>query len=173
MNKFYYFSIERKKNEALIESIEEYDCTKLKRADFTPNEPFALKQSEGKVFYDVVGYQDTANFAISEKLHTLLKENNISGWSSYEIEIEGRSEKYYGFQVTGRCGELDRPKEEGFYTGYKFDHDTWDKSDFFTPNETTLLFCTEKVRKLLEENKITNTELEDIETVETYSFGSS
>lgn len=173
MNKFYYFTIERKKDEAIIESTEEYDIIKLKRGNFTPNEPFQLKQSEGKVFYDIVGYQDTANFAISEKLHTLLKKNNISGWDSYQIEIEGQTKRYYGFQVTGRCGELDMPKEAGFYTGYKFDFDTWDKSDFFSPNQTTLLFCTEKVRKLLKENKITNTEIEDINAVKTYSIGSS
>ncbi len=171
MDKFYYFSLERKKDEALIESIQEYDPMHLKRADLKPNEPFLLKKSEGKVFYDVVGYQDTANFAISEKLHTLLLDNDITGWNSYEIKIQDKDEKYYGFQVTGRCGNLKEPPEEGFYTGYKFDYDSWDGSDFFSPNETTMLFCTEKVRMILLDHHITNVELEDINNVEAYSFG--
>ena len=117
------------------------------------------------------GYQDTSNFAISKRLYDLLKENDITGWKGYEISIKRQSGRYYGFQVTGKCGKLDMPKEAGFYTGLKFNYDSWDKSDFFSPDETMSLFCTEKVQKLLKKHKITNAELVDINIVQAYSVG--
>lgn len=172
METFYDLGIERKKDEALIQSLIEYDQFKLKKAEVTPSEPFEMEISEGKILYDIVGYQDTSNFAISERLYDLLKENNITGWKGYEISIKGQSEKYYGFQVTGKCGKLDMPKEPGFYTGYKFDYGTWDKSDFFSPEETMLLLCTEKIQKLLKKHKITNAELTDVSIIQAYSVGS-
>lgn len=171
MNTFYDLGIERKKNEALIESIVEYNQQKIRKAEITPNKPFEMVISEGEILYDIIGFQDTSNFAISKKLYDLLLENAISGWTSYEISIKGINDTYYGFQVTGKCGKLIMPPEAGFYTGYKFNHDTWDKADFFSPEETVLLFCTERVKRLFEDHKITNAEFEDINKVSGYSFG--
>jgi len=171
MDLFYDLGIERKKNEALIQSVVEYDEQKVRKAELTPQEPFEMEISEGKNLYDIIGYQDTSNFAISKRLYDLLKENNITGWKGYEISINGQSDSYYGFQVTSKCGKLDMPKEAGFYTGYNFDSSTWDESDFFSPDETMLLFCTEKVEKLFKKHKITNAELVDITTVQAYSVG--
>lgn len=79
--------------------------------------------------------------------------------------------KYYGLQVIGKYGKLELPKEAGFYTGFKFDYKSWDKSDFFSPDETVLLFCTQKVRDLLKKNKIANIDLTDINKVQAYSIG--
>lgn len=78
-------------------------------------------------------------------------------------------DKLYGLQITGRCGKLIEPKEKGFYIGYKFDKDTWDGSDFFCPEGTALIFCTERAKNILVKNKITNIEFEDITTVRAYS----
>ncbi|WP_136468603.1 hypothetical protein [Flagellimonas onchidii] len=89
----------------------------------------------------------------------------------YEISIKGKNESYYGFQVTGKCGKLNMPKEAGFYTGYKFDYSSWNRLDFFSPNKTMLLFCTEKVQNLFKKHKVTNVELVDISTVQVYSVG--
>lgn len=171
MKTFYDLGIERKKNEALIQSVLEYDEQKVRKAELTPQEPFEMEISEGKTLFDIVGFQDTSNFAISKRLYDLLKENEITGWKGYEISIKGKDEIYYGFQVTGKCGKLNVPAEAGFYTGYKFDHSSWDKSDFFSPDETMLLFCTEKVQALLKKQKVTNAELTDINTVQAYSVG--
>jgi hypothetical protein len=173
METFYRIGIKREKDEALIQSLIEYDQVKLKRARFTPVEPFEMKITEGRKLYDIVGFQDTSNFAISERLYFLLKENHITGWKGYEISIKGVDEKYYGLQVIGRCGELEEPKEAGFYIGFKFDCGSWDKSDLFSPDETVLLFCTKKVRDLLKKNKITNVELTDISKVQAYSVGTA
>lgn len=173
MNTFYDIGIKREEEEALIQSFIEYDQVRLKKADFTPTEPFEMEVTEGSKLYDIVGFQDTSNFAISEKLYNLLQEHHITGWRGYEIKIQGVEKKYYGFQVVGRCGKLERPKEAGFYTGLKFDYYSWDKSDFFSPDETVRLFCTQKVRDLLKKNKITNVELSDISKVQAYSIGTA
>lgn len=172
MEAFYDVAIEREDEEALIQSLEEYDEQKLRKGEFTPFGPFEMEITEGKKLYDIVGFQDTSNFAISERLYSLLSKHQITGWRGYEIRIKSVHEKYYGFQVTGRCGKLEEPKEAGFYTGYKFNHCTWDKSDFFSPDNTALLFCTKKVEEILKKNRITNIELIDINTIQNYSIGS-
>lgn len=173
MDALFAIEIKREKDEALIQSLVEYDQIKLSKAEITPTEPFKMEITEGNKLYDIVGFQDTSNFAISEKLFNLLQEHSITGWKAYEISIKGVKEKYYGFQVLGRCEKLEQPKEAGFYTGYKFDYKSWDKSDFFSPDETVLLFCTQKVRDILKKNKITNIELTDISKVQAYSIGTT
>ncbi|REA63525.1 hypothetical protein DSL64_03515 [Dyadobacter luteus] len=171
MDAFFNIGIKRETDEALIQSLIEYDQIKLNQAEFIPVEPFEMEITEGNKLYDVVGFQDTSNFAISERFYSLLKEHLISGWKGYQISISGISEKYYGLQVTGRCGKLEQPKEAGFYKGYKFDYATWDKSNLFSPDETVLLFCTKKVRDLLKKNKITNLDVTDISKIHAYSVG--
>jgi hypothetical protein len=169
MTKFYSFQWAQNKNEILIESLIKYDDRQLKRGDLILKTPFATKSSEGKKLYDIVHFQDPFNFAISEKVFNLLNGAKITGWRSYEITIEGRSEKYHGVQILGKCGALKRPDEPGFILGCQFEYDTWDGSDFFMPVGTLKTFCTEKVKILLTSNKITNLELQDISTIEWYS----
>lgn len=171
METFYDVAIKREKDEALIESMIKYDQVRLKKSEFTPPEPFEMRISEGHVLYDIVGFQDTSNFAVSARVYSLLKEHNITGWKAYRISIKGNNEEYYGLQIVGRCGKLEQPKDPGFYKGYKFAFDTWDESDLFSPNETVLLFCTKRVRDLFKKHKISNVELTDIGEVQTYSVG--
>jgi hypothetical protein len=66
---------------------------------------------------------------------------------------------------------LYRPKERGFHIGCKFNQSNWDKNDFFSPDGTALIFCTEKVINLIHKYKITNSEVKNINEVENYSFG--
>lgn len=169
--KTYTLSIKREKKEALIESLEEYNQIEIFRGEEDLVKPFQMKLSEGKNLYDILGFQDTSNFAISERFYNLLKENNITGWRSYDVDIKGVSEKYYGFQVIGRCGRLIEPEEPGFYTGYKFDIDSWDKTDFFCPQDTVRIFCSEKLYQLIKSNYISNAEIRDITEVRGYSVG--
>ncbi|HNU34809.1 MAG TPA: hypothetical protein PKN75_14570 [Bacteroidia bacterium] len=171
MTTFYEIEIERKKNEALIEALHSYDHLSLRRGEFIPPSIFEMRISEGKNLYDIIGFQDISNFAISEKVYNLLISNNITGWRSFDVSIKGVNEKYFGFQVIGRSGRLILPKTKGFYTGYKFDQNTWDNSDFFSPEGTALLFCTQKVRDILQENGVTNIEINDIDVVKVYSVG--
>lgn len=169
MKKFYRLALQRKKDEILLQAFHEYDKILLMKGGFVPKEPLYFEIDEGKKLYDLVGYQDLFNFAITEKLYKILIDNGVTGWSSYKITIKGENENFCGFQVLGKAGELERPKAQGFYTGYKFDYKSWDGSDFFCPQETLLIFCTEKVRNLFYTYKITNAELKDITQVEGYS----
>ena len=171
METFYIVGIKRKKNEVLIESTMDYNELNFRNGETTPLEPFQMKISEGSKFFDVIGFQDPFNFAISERVYSLLIEHKITGWKAFEIAIEGLNEKYYGFQILGKCGKLEEPKKSGFYTGIKFDYSSWDRSDFFCPNSTALLFCSEKAMNVLIKNKVTNIEFNDISTFETYSVG--
>jgi len=95
----------------------------------------------------------------------------IFGLKFYEILIEDVEEKYYGLQIIGKAGKLEHPSKIGFYVGLKFDYDSWDKSDVFSPEGTVSFFCNEKVRKILKENKITNIDIHDIDDIQGYSFG--
>lgn len=171
METFYEITIAREREEILIQSINDYDQISLRRGEITPAEPFEMVIGEGSNLYDVIGFQDTSNFAISEKLYNLLVEYKVTGWKGYEVTIRGVSGKYFGFQVIGRCGKLNQPQTAGFYTGYKFDDSSWDKSDLFCPDETVLLFCTEKVKTLFKKNRVSNVAVIEISKAQAYSFG--
>lgn len=170
-NCFFRIGIKRKKDEVLLKSLNAYNHTELKLGVYTPEEPFKMRISEGKKFYDVLGFQDTSNFAVSHKLYYILKSNNVSGIKFYKILIENVDEIYYGLQIIGRCGKIKQPKEVGFYKGLKFQFDTWDKSDVFCPEETVLFLCNQKLKNLLKQNKITNIDIEDLSEIQGYSFG--
>ena len=172
MNKFYDLMWDKRKGEVLVKSLKDHsdkDIQDLKVGNLTVLEPFIVKVSQGSRFYDIVHFEDPFNFAISEKIYTQLIEAGTTGWKSFEVIIEGKSEKYYGFQVVSRCGPLKRPEKAGFLIGMEFDHNTWDGSDFFCPMGTLSIFCTEKAKLIIEANKINNTILSDIETLEWYS----
>lgn len=134
-------------------------------------EPLKATVKLGSKLYDVLYFDEGVNFVISEKLYQLLIDNKITGWKTYPVNIEGFIETYYGFQIIGRSGELIKPKEEGFYKGYRFDIGTWDGSDFFSPERTHLRFMTLKLKRLLEGNNITNIYIDNIKDIEAYSLG--
>ncbi len=171
METFYQQNLNLDRAEIRLESLLQYDHVKLRRGEYTPASPFTMKVSEGKRFYDLVGFQDTSNWAISEKLYSLLIQYKITGWKAFELEIKDVELKYYGFQITGRCGELIDPDEPGFYTGLKFDISSWDGSDFFCPGESVVTLCTQKVKEILVGNKISNCEITDINLAESFSSG--
>jgi len=169
MEKFYNFQWAQMKNEILFESLSSYDEQSLICGKAFLGEPLTVRVSEGKKFYDIVHLQDPFNFTISNRLYSILKQAGLTGWRDYEIELVGKDEKYHGFQVLGKSGKVKRPFEPGFVNGYEFEHETWDGSDFFIPEGTLLIFCSQRVKNLFELNKITNTDLRDISTIKWYS----
>jgi len=169
MDKFYEIQFGQLKDEVFLESLVPYDKQALKLGLFVPQPSLHTKVSEGHRFYNIIRFQDPFNFAISDGVYKILNDSKVTGWSVYNIEIMGRSEKYFGFQVLGRAGEIKRPLESGFITGYELDFKSWDCSDIFCPLGTMSVFCTEKVRDILLKNKTTNLEFEDIRKVEWYS----
>lgn len=171
MSEFYDFSIARKKKEVFLDSAKDYNENELRKGLIEVQGNFPMFISEGSKFYDIISFQDTCNFGVSEKLKNALIKNSVTGFTIYPITVNNSTINCFGFQVTGSCGNLIKPKEEGFYLGYKFDIQTWDGSDFFSPKGSNLLFCTEKVKKIVDKLKITNAEIIHLTKVEGYSFG--
>jgi hypothetical protein len=168
---FYFINWAQKKGEIILKPLEDYNEKKIKLKEFIPALPFKVKIIKGTKFYDVAYYADPFNFAISEKLNNILLENNVTGWDSYPVEIEGSDAKYFGFRVLGKCGPLKSPPGKGFVKGYEFDINGWDGSEFFCPEETLHVFFTERVKNILEAGKIKNFGIRDIATVEWYNMG--
>ncbi len=170
---FYILRSAQKKGAVILEFIDkELDNRDLFSGTLKTNNPYNAKIAMQKHFYDANFFNDGLNIAVSERFIRILNDNNLKGWNTYDLKImEYEEGHYYGLQIIGKSGELDKPKKKGFYTGYRFDHSTWDGSDFFSPKGTALVFCTEKVKNILIKNKVTNIEFQDITTVEAYSKG--
>ncbi|MBX7155002.1 MAG: hypothetical protein K1X91_08550 [Bacteriodetes bacterium] len=171
MEKFYTINSSGKTDEVFIESYFVYDEYGTHKAKVGVTAPTEFFKSEGKSLYDLVRFQDVSNFAISERLYSTLIENNITGWTAYKINIAGVKQRYFAFQVTGRCGKIIYPKESGFFLGYNFDLGSWDKSDIFSPEGNSSTFCTKRVRDIILKGNFTNIELRDIKNIEVYSLG--
>lgn len=160
-----------KQNEIRIKALSQYDEQSLIRGDGKPLEPFKLRIDEGSKLYDIAGYQDVYNFAVSERVVDVFRKNKISGWDAYDVSIVDVPDKYYGFQVLGRCSKVKRHKKPGYYKGYKFDLNTWDGSDFFIPDGTLTIVCTEKVKQLMSDHKVSNVSFENTLDREWYDVG--
>ena len=153
----------------MLEVIGEYDDRKLITSEFNPN-PLKVVKSQGRKAYDVVRLQDVFNFLISVRLINGMTKSNLTGWKTYNIDSGNFLSGYSGFQCIGKCGKPKRPRETGFVTNFKFDIDTWDGSDFFIPESTLMIICTEKAKEVIESFKIKNIEFENIETLEYYNI---
>ena len=100
-------------------------------------------------------------------------DNNITGWKGIPTVIHKHEDlKYYILTVTGRCGPLDRSKTQIVDStklihgqtvkanqGLFFPEDSWDGSDMFVSEYVNFTFVTEKVKTILEKNKVTNVEI--------------
>ncbi len=123
----------------------------------------------GKKFFDFNMVTAAINL-ISERVYVLLKENNITGWKGIPAVIHKHEDlKYYLLTITGRCGPIDKSKTTIIdsttlipgqtakaYQGLFFSENSWDKSDMFVSEYMNFTFITEKVKVLLEKNKVTN-----------------
>lgn len=118
-----------------------------------------VKES-GVIFYDILRFTDSGNFAISNKVKKILEENDISGWSCFPIEIENYpNERYFAFQLTSkRAGKILNLEALNNYEEdcIKFEKSTWDGSDLFTLDNTATVICTPRIKELFEKEKITN-----------------
>ncbi len=170
-----FFSLHsgQKKNEIILHATFTDDSFKVSSGEIEYSKPLFTNIKLGNKLYDVLFFDDGVNMVISERLFRLLKNNNITGWKTYPVSINNVKNKYYGFQIIGKSDKLIEPRDEGFYKGYKFDVNTWDGSDFFSPNDTNLRFITEKLKVLLENNEVTNIDIDNIKDIEAYSFGDS
>src|SRR6218665_2702326 len=78
--------------------------------------PVIFKYSSGNKLNDVIDTGWAGLYLISNKMLTILEENNVSGFKAYPsliIDKLGNPIKgYHGFSVTGRCGAIDYERPE-------------------------------------------------------------
>ena len=108
---------------------------------------------------------------------------DFSGWRAHAAEIElrdGTRADYGALAVTGRSGPIDQERSERIklppaapggiavpgLRGLLFDPASWDGSDVFTPEGSTFVFVSERVREAIEAARLTNVALERITEIE-------
>lgn len=163
-NIFYRLDGAYKKNAIRIQPTENYDTLKIMDKSTLLNSNTKFNIIEGKKQFDILQFNDSSNFAISEKVKDLLENNNVTGWGFFPIKIEGITESYYAFQNLGKAGRiLNLDAINNYETKYReFDIRTWDGSDIFNLENTLLNVITYRVKELLESAKITNLEILDL-----------
>ena len=165
---FFSFHFNTRNVDLFLEVVGDYEDNKLLTHGIGSSK-LELIKSQGRYESDIIRLQDTFNFIISKDILTAFQRANLTGWDTYNIHAEGLKKEYLGFQVTGKCGEINRPSEGGFIIGHEFDIETWDKSDFFVPNKTLLIFMTEKARNIFIQFKIPNIEIRNIKEDKWYN----
>ncbi len=148
---------------------------------------FIVNPCFGKKFWDVVTAGQGLLLGISGRVVKLLQDNNITGCKFYPITINDHEDlSYYLLTITGRCGAFDISKSKVMETieypesviqnsnivipkgkfsimkGFHFPLESWDGSDFFTPEGGGDIIVTERVKDLLKKHKVTNVVLENI-----------
>ncbi|MEN4013081.1 MAG: hypothetical protein ROW48_13680 [Bellilinea sp.] len=120
---------------------------------------------------------------ISDRVVQLLQTNNITGWTTYPVEVYDRKGEaipnYHGFAVTGGECRRDRsrspiitkqavPGGKPFevYKGLYFYEEEWDNNDIFLVRSPTVIVVTDKVYFLVKKFKIKNVILTPLPEVE-------
>ncbi len=162
--KIYSYIIERKRSAIEIKSSVEYDSVELVYGASVIKENNKFTIYKGNKAFDCLAYCDSVTWVFSEKVKNLFEENNITGIEFYPIEIEGLDAKYYGYYVTGRAGNVLNTDEMDcipMFEPLEFNEEEWDGSDMFLFTNSTGEFMTERVKDILEKNKITNLIIEE------------
>lgn len=153
------------------------DYTKVFRSEIVPDTVLEFVPNYGVKHFDFLNSGFAGVFLISKKIVELFRSNDIVGWNSIPVRIQGyEDQNYYLLTVEGRCSAIDYGRSETFLKkpyapsgkpievkrGLYFDLESWDLSDVFTPENTRFTFITEKVKNILSVNKVTNILIERI-----------
>lgn len=131
-------------------------------------------------------YTIPSHFMIDKKVKQLFEENKITGYELKDINIEGsydfRDDGIQEMVITGRAGHLQKLTGEEFkacstcgniierksgIVGVTFDINKWDGSDIFLiDNFRGIPVVTQKVKDLLEKNKVKNVTFTNIKEKE-------
>ncbi|WP_416438984.1 imm11 family protein [Phnomibacter sp. MR] len=145
--------------------------------------PIKFVQDRGERLYDFLNTSWVGLYLISNRIREILLENEISGWSSYNIELYDKKGEivpgYWGFAVHGRVGKIAYSEDTiigkrlipdgplcSFYVGKFFNLNSWDSSEIFLSANSRAIFCTSKVVNLLIASKCTHVYFEDITTIQ-------
>lgn len=158
---FYKFKGAWKKDVIRIQSFVEYNTLALISKDSPLVQNSKFKINQGNKLYDIIHFNDSQNFAISQKVKDILESNEFVGWDCFPILIEDINEKYFAFQNISEAGpilnldainRLETDRRE-------FDVKSWNGSDIFHLRDTLVNVCTEKVKEVLSKAKITNLDI--------------
>ncbi len=125
----------------------------------------SFKVIKGKKWLDILPFNNSTHFAISDRLKKIIDDNILTGLMTFPISIVGHKEKnYYGLIITSSAGAIQNLEKLNNYEeeNIKFDFETWDGSDFFTLKDTLIFACTKEVAELLTKHKLTNLEVEKL-----------
>ena len=146
----------------------EYDEQELITGEFNP-EVLRVIKSQGRKANDIIRLQDPFNFLVSHDLKLELELSKLTGWKTYPIQTCDFNDSYFGFQCLGKCGPPKRPDKPGFVSSFHFDLKSWNGSDFFIPETTLMIICTERAKKILVSRKIKTIELVPLDELQWYS----
>jgi hypothetical protein len=151
---------------------------------FHPDCPLVYTAGRGGKATDVLWAYDVSTFFFSAGLTRLLHGYNITGWSTYCVELRDKSDEllpgYQGIAVIGyectrdrsrsRIVEKPAPVSGGrsyqVYRSLYFDEQEWDGSDFFWVSDRGGIVVTEKVCQIFRKYKIRNFEFTPLSEVE-------
>ena len=188
---FYFFDCKSSDCYAYIYSVTvkrtHLECCDSNKRQYIPPLNFVL---EGKRLGDTAFM--TGYFAVSRRVKDIFDSNGIAGcefipmncteWRERNGTPKDKSEvEYYFMQVKSVCGKaLDIHGEEcphcevcgslGFipidFEGFSFDESKWDGSDIFTfKNKDNTPIITERLKKILAKEKLTNTEFVKVTSI--------
>jgi hypothetical protein len=162
--KFYTFNSSGKRGVLQIQSEIKYPTLVIlgKETELKKNNKFSI--DKGKKLFDLIEFADSRHFAISQRFKDCMDINQINGYSTFELIIDGINEKYYGFQNIAEVGPILNQDDlmEMKTESIEFDLSTWDGSEIFHLKDTLLHVCTERVKNIIEENKLTNIEFKPL-----------
>ena len=157
--KIYRFRADNKRSAIEIEAQVDYDYVELTRGSSTIEENNVFDIYKGKKAFDAIRYCDSVQWVFSEKVKTILEENNVSGIVFYPIVINKLREKYFGYYVSGKAGKITNTDDMDMppmFEPIKFNINEWDGSDIFCFENSGAKYMTERIKNILEQNKVTN-----------------
>lgn len=151
------------------------------------DKPLRLGTYQGGQATDFIWGSIPSLICISKRVVDLFNINNISGWTTYPVELHDRKGQflpgYYGFAVIGKeyARDLNRsilitkppptPKGKAYqvYKGLYFNENEWNGEDIFFIQYSGIII-TEKVKNIIKKSKISNTRIVPLEEVEISKF---
>ena len=148
------------------------DVKLLSRGKSRVQKPIQFDAAQGSDATDFLWTQLVTPVCVSERVIRILKENEVSGWSTYPVEIFDQEGNlcpfYHGLAVNGAVCEADysrsavvtkpppapRGRSYDVYKGLYFDEDQWDGSDMFWVGGARVVV--DRVKSLFEQHKVAN-----------------
>ncbi len=106
MKLFYRIRPEDKKDCVRIQSLVRYDTLSIIHQDSILSSSNMFTIARGSKKFDIIQFEDSLNFAISERVKKLLSENSVTGWNSFPVIIKGIKESYHAFQNLSKAGPI-------------------------------------------------------------------